>query len=60
MSMAPSKHYVESFALLECVSIIPISVVRGWTPLHCSCYKGHLDVARFLCDNGADSAVANK
>ena len=32
----------------------------GWTPLHYACWKGHLEVARFLLDSGATLHAIDK
>ena len=37
----------------------PLPHQGGGTPLHWACYKGHLEVARLLMDNGADLGAKN-
>ena len=33
---------------------------KGCTPFHLSCKEGHLEIAKQLYDNGADTEVKNK
>jgi hypothetical protein len=32
----------------------------GWTPLHVACWEGYTDIARLLCDKGANLNVCTK
>ena len=45
--------------------MLPIRCVHcalqdGWTPLHWASYYGHLDVVKFLVEQGADKEAANE
>ena len=33
---------------------------HGWTPLHLSSYRGHVDLARLLVEHGADATALDK
>lgn len=33
---------------------------QGWSPLHCACAKGHIDVVYFLLHHGAEILVKDE